>query len=141
MPPGTEEHEVKLIETDPDFFTERSKGSEGRTGKWESERVRAVEEDRVTTELTKPRMRCWRTVAMMALAYVAAYFAFMARNVPAVDDTGRVAFKSSFRMAPGAGRSGLVQTYRVTWLNYVFYPLDAAYYAVAPADVSLNTLP
>ena len=64
-----------------------------------------MEEPDVKLEPTKRRVRFWQVAAMTALAYIGSYFALMARNVPAVDDTGQVAFKSSFRKAPGAGRN------------------------------------
>jgi hypothetical protein len=83
----------------------------------------------------------WRLAAVAALVYVTAYFLLMARNVPAVDNSGRIAFDSAFRMAPSAGRTGLIQTYQVTWLNYLFYPLDKVYYSLAPSEWSLNTMP
>ena len=78
-----------------------------------------------------------------ALAYVIAYFVLMARNVPAVDEKGRVAFRSSFRMARTAGRLGplTIEASEVTFLNYLFYPMDKLYYALAPASHSFNSLP
>lgn len=67
----------------------------------------------------------------------------MVRNVPAVDNEGKVMFPSSFRMAHSAGRLGplTIQASEVSFLNYFFYPLDALYYSLAPAGWSFNTIP
>jgi hypothetical protein len=82
-------------------------------------------------------------IGILALLYVCAYFAVMARNVPAVNKSGKVLFHSSFRMARTAGRSGpiTIETSEVTAMNYVFYPLDVLYYALASPNDSFNSLP
>jgi hypothetical protein len=84
-----------------------------------------------------------RICAVFVLLYVVAYFVVMARNVPAVDKTGKVAFQSSFRMAHTAGQLGplTIEASEVTILNYIFYPMDKLYYALAPANRSFNTIP
>ena len=81
------------------------------------------------------------SVAVAAI-YVIAYFVLMARNGPAVDKAGRVAFQSSFRMAHTAGRLGplTIEASEVSALNYLFYPMDKLYYALAPANQSLNSI-
>ena len=84
-----------------------------------------------------------KVLASFAVVYVIAYFVLMARNVPAVDKTGKVAFQSSFRMAHTAGRLGplTIEASEVSALNYLFYPMDKLYYALAPANQSLNSIP
>lgn len=84
-----------------------------------------------------------KIAATCAIVYIITYFVLMARNVPAVDKTGKVAFKSSFRMARTAGRLGLltIEASEVSVLNYLFYPLDKLYYALAPANHSFNSIP
>lgn len=84
-----------------------------------------------------------KVIITVAGVYVIAYFLLMARNVPAVDRAGRLAFRSSFRMAHTAGRLGpiTIEACEVTFLNYVFYPMDKLYYALAPGNKSLNTMP
>jgi hypothetical protein len=81
--------------------------------------------------------------AAFAVVYVIAYFVLMARNVPAVDKRGKVAFQSSFRMAHTAGHLGplTIEASEVSVFNYLFYPMDKLYYAVAPANQSLNSIP
>lgn len=78
-----------------------------------------------------------------AVVYVIAYFVLMARNVPAVDKTGKVAFQTSSRMARTAGRLGplTIEASEVSALNYLFYPMDKLYYPLAPANHSLNSIP
>lgn len=77
------------------------------------------------------------------LFYVLAYFLVMARNVPAVDNAGNVVSRSSFRMAHTAGRLGpiTIEGSEVTVFNYIFYPMDKLWYAVAPTNVSYNSVP
>jgi hypothetical protein len=84
-----------------------------------------------------------KVLAAFAMVYVTAYFVLMARNVPAVDKTGKVVFQSSFRLAHTAGRLGplTIQASELSPLNYLFYPMDRLYYALAPANLSLNTIP
>ncbi len=84
-----------------------------------------------------------KALAAFAVVYVITYFVLMARNVPAVDKTGKVAFQSSFRMAHTAGRLGplTIEASEVSVLNYLFYPMDKVYYALAPANRSLNSIP
>lgn len=84
-----------------------------------------------------------RTCTVCVVPYVIAYFIMMARNVPAVDGVGRVAFRSSFRMARSAGRLGplTIEACEVSPLNYVFYPMDVLFYSVAPASSSFNSIP
>ena len=78
-------------------------------------------------------------------AYVLGYFLLMARNVSAVDRNDQILFRSSFRMAPGTSTvapGGVTTIVRgVTFLNYVFYPLDIVYYAIVPKGMSFNTMP
>ena len=83
------------------------------------------------------------TVIAVGALYIVAYFVVMARNVPAVDKTGKVAFRSSFRMAHTAGRLGplTIEASEVSVMNYVFYPLDGLYYALAPTNRSFNAIP
>ena len=80
---------------------------------------------------------------LIAALYVLAYFLVMARNVPAVDLNGVVRFQSSFRMAPVAGRLGpfTIEASKVTFWNYLFYPIDALFYSLAPTNTSFNTIP
>src|ERR1051326_3718288 len=54
--------------------------------------------------------------ALVTVIYVLAYFVMMARNVPAVNKDGQIAFRSCFRMAPYEGRKP-----KVSPLNYLFY--------------------
>ena len=84
-----------------------------------------------------------KVLVVCVLFYITAYFLVMARNVPAVDKAGKVVFHSSFRMAHTAGRLGplTIEASEVSVLNYVFYPIDKLYYAVAPRNLSLNTIP
>ena len=81
-----------------------------------------------------------KVLTVFVLLYVLSYFLVMARNVPAVDKTGKVAFRSSFRMAHTAGRLGplTIEASEVTVLNYIFYPMDKLYYAVAPNELVIQ---
>ena len=84
-----------------------------------------------------------RVLAAFAMIYFIAYFLLMARNVPAVDKAGRVVFQSSYRMARTADPLGplTIAASHVSFLNYLFYPMDKLYYRFAPANVSLNSIP
>ena len=84
-----------------------------------------------------------KILAAFVVVYIAAYFLLMARNVPAVDKAGKVVFQSSFRMAHTAGRLGplTIEASEVTVLNYIFYPMDKLFYALAPANRSFNSIP
>ena len=72
--------------------------------------------------------------------YVGLYFLLMARNCSAADKLGNVVFNSSFRLAGSAGRNGplSIDVSEVTFLNYLFYPIDKAYYALFPPNFPLN---
>jgi hypothetical protein len=81
----------------------------------------------------KTQFKTGSKIAALGIAlYVAAYFLFMARNVPALDQRGKVAFNSSFRLARVAGRMGplSIETSQVTIWNYLFLPVDTIYYAI-----------
>lgn len=81
-----------------------------------------------------------KLVVSVATIYFVSYFLLMARNVPALDESEVIAFKSSFRMARTV-RLGSLRVSEVSWLNYFFLPMDGLYYALAPANCSLNTIP
>jgi hypothetical protein len=86
----------------------------------------------------------WTIIAAVLAIYLLAYFLLMARNVAAVNPkTGKSEFRSSYRMAPSTGQSGplSITTPEVSPLNYVFYPLDVIYYALAPTNRSFNSIP
>ena len=92
------------------------------------------------------KSRVIKVLALCALVYVGAYFLLMARNVAAFDNSGKAAFRSSFRMAHrhepiGSGPMLSISASDVSVLNYLFYPLDELYYAMAPTNWSLNTIP
>jgi hypothetical protein len=82
---------------------------------------------------------------LFVITYAFSYFLLMARNVPAVDRNDRIQFRSSFRMAAGTSTvmTGGVTTIEkgVTFLNYIFYPMDMVYYRIAPDGMSSNTMP
>ncbi|MBI4658081.1 MAG: hypothetical protein HY735_04385 [Verrucomicrobia bacterium] len=77
-----------------------------------------------------PWARVINWVTVFLIAYVLSYFVLMARNVPALDNNGTKRFESAFRLAPTAGRLGplSIQASQVTVFNYIFYPIDLAYY-------------
>jgi len=80
--------------------------------------------------------------AVLIFIYTISYFLLMVRNVPAVDEQGNVAFKSSFRWAHSAGiKTVSIAVPKTSCLNYVFYPIDKIFYAIAPTSWSLNKFP
>lgn len=90
-----------------------------------------------------PGVRVLKASLLVALLYIAAYFMLMARNVPAVDVQGNIAFSSSFRFSRPAGRLGpLTMTASESSIfNYLFYPADKVFYALAPRNYSVNSVP
>lgn len=74
-------------------------------------------------------------ILLMFLLYVAGYFLLMARYLP-VRENGVPKFKSTYRFAPSANRSGpfyLAEGKRSVF-NYIFYPADWVFYSVFPFD-------
>lgn len=68
-------------------------------------------------------------------SYLLSYLMLMRRDWPAYDKTERIAFRSACRFAPfpftqkSSSRLTIVVG-RVTFLNYLFYPLDFVYYRI-----------
>jgi hypothetical protein len=62
----------------------------------------------------------------VVLLYVLSYFALMDRDVPAVGESGRYAYRSSFWLTPSARVEGPVTTFApaVSPLNVFFEPID-----------------
>jgi hypothetical protein len=92
------------------------------------------------------KIKVIKVLAVCAVVYIGAYFFLMAWNVAAFDNSGKAAFRSSFRMAHlhgpiGSGPMLSISASGVSVLNYVFYPMDELYYAIAPTNWSLNTIP
>ena len=88
------------------------------------------------------KMTC--ATGTIIVIYVSAYFLLMVRNVEAIDPkSGKAAFRSSFRFARSAGQLGplSIRASEVSPLNYLFYPLDIVYYAVARTNRSHNSIP
>jgi hypothetical protein len=80
---------------------------------------------------------------IVVVLYVAAYFLLMARNAPAGDRNGKIVFRSCFRLSSTAWHveNSVIRVYNVSVWNYVFYPMDMIYYAIFPANWSLNRIP
>lgn len=75
------------------------------------------------------------TVLLLVALYVAGYFLMMARYLP-VRENGVARFKSTYRLATTANRSGpynLNEGERSV-LNYIFYPADLVFYSIFPYD-------
>ena len=62
---------------------------------------------------------------MLLLVYVSSYFVVMVRGLP-VKENGIVKFRSTFRWAPSAHRSGefYMSEGKATVFNYLYLPLD-----------------
>ena len=74
-------------------------------------------------------------ILLVFLLYVTGYFLLMARCLP-VRENGVPKFKSTYRFAPSANRSGpfyLAEGKRSVF-NYIFYPADWVFYSVFPFD-------
>jgi hypothetical protein len=82
-----------------------------------------------------PRKRSVSRIVCLSLAaYLISYLLLMTRNTPAYDAQERFAFRSScrftphphtMRLSPG-GMTTVVG--RVTFLNYLYYPLDVIFF-------------
>lgn len=74
-------------------------------------------------------------ILLVVLLYVAGYFLLMARYLP-VRENGVPKFKSTYRFAPSANRSGpfnFAEGKRSVF-NYIFYPADWVFYSAFPYD-------
>jgi len=75
------------------------------------------------------------SVLLIVTLYVAAYFLLMVRYLP-VRENGVATFKSTYRLAASANRSGPYHFNegRRSEFNYIFYPADLAFYSIFPYD-------
>ncbi len=77
----------------------------------------------------------WRLPLVVLLGYAAGYWLLMVRDLPSVGPDWQFEFRSSPRFGPGCpvvAAGGITVTHgRTSILNYLFYPADVVYYAIA----------